>query len=72
MSKSEGFVRKQKEECRKIQKEITPKLVKQLYNEFRHKKAVQKVETMTNAFISALLNKEHADDEDIHVIISEN
>lgn len=47
------LVKKQVEECRNIQKAITPKLVKNLYK-LLEKKTPEKIKTMVEAFIGLL------------------
>ena len=68
MRQSEGLVKKQKDELRNIQKEITPKLVKELYS-FLETKNIPKVTTMIECLIGLLRNSEESRASDVKVYL---
>ena len=68
VDKSEGFVKKQKEELRKIPKEINPKLIKNLCN-ILNKKSPPKIVQMLEALVGLLKNSETTTSEDVEVYL---
>lgn len=62
------MVKKQKDELRKIQKEINPKLVKKLYK-LLEKKSPEKITTMLEALVGLLRNSEMSSNKDVEVCI---
>jgi hypothetical protein len=60
------MVKKQKDELRRIQKEITPKLVKQLYAVLE-KRSPEKICTMLEALVGLLRNTEVGTNQDVEV-----
>ena len=54
---AEGNVKRQKDELKKITKEITPKLVKQLFS-LLEKKTPEKICRMLEAFVGLIRNSE--------------
>ena len=68
VDKSEGFVKKQKEELRKIPKEINPKLIKNLCS-ILNKKSPPKIVQMLEALVGLLKNSETTTSEDVEVYL---
>jgi hypothetical protein len=68
---AEANVKKQKDELKRIQKEITPKLVKQLY-QLLEKKSPEKICRMLEAFIGLIRNSESANNKDVEVYIEKH
>lgn len=66
LSQAEGMVKKQKDELRRIQKEINPKLVKKLYK-LLEKKTPEKITTMLEALVGLLRNSENCSPKDVEV-----
>lgn len=65
---AEGNVKRQKDELKRISKEITPKLVKQLFNLFE-KKSPEKICRMMEAFIGLIRNSEACNNKDVELYL---
>lgn len=66
LKNSENLIRKQKDELRRIQKLITPKLLKSLFN-ILEKKSPEKLVQMIEAFIGLLRNTDKVSPGDVEV-----
>lgn len=66
MGKSDGFVKKQKDEVYRCKKEITSKMCKEL-SKLYEKKATAKINIMVEAFVGLVKNEESVTAEDIKV-----
>eukprot|EP00347_Sterkiella_histriomuscorum_P004679 403359521 len=68
---AEGNVKRQKDELKRIQREVTPKLVKQLYN-MLEKKTPEKVCRMLEAFVGLIRNSESSNNQDVEVYLEKH
>lgn len=64
---SDTLVKKQAEEVKKIHKEITNKLVKELHKKYQKNNVHPKIKSMMKAFTTLVKNKNDFSDKDIEV-----
>lgn len=62
------LVKKQKDELRRLQREITPKLVASLYS-LLEKKNIPRIATMVETLVALLRNKEEATSVDVEAYL---